>query len=151
MMYSAIYKISRIFKEKIIFNLIKFFVKHELINLLCILILLNLKKIKEIEPKEKIKNRILVLSKSAGLDDLINSQRRYNKNILYLNFDRSFIKRIFETIYEINERKNLKKVLKKNDKKLYEKYFNFLTKFLIKFNKIYKFDSFIGFNFNYFE
>ena len=85
--------------------MIKFFVNHQLINLLCLLMILNLKKIKEVLPKKKIKYKVIVLSKSAGIDDLICSQQMYNKDTLYLNLSRSFFIQIYMTIFDIKEKK----------------------------------------------
>ena len=60
-------------------KLIPFLVKHEAFNLLSILIILNLSKIKKILPKKKNKYRVIVLNKSGGNDDLIESQKKYLK------------------------------------------------------------------------
>ena len=75
-----------------------------MMNLLCFLIILNLKKIKEISPRDKIKYKVLVLNKSGGIDDLISSQKQNNKNILYLNFNRSILKRIYEQIFYLGKK-----------------------------------------------
>ena len=53
--FKNFYKFLIILKEKITNNLIQFFTKYEMMNLLCFLIILNLKKIKEISPRDKIK------------------------------------------------------------------------------------------------
>ena len=145
--FKNFYKFLIILKEKIINNLIPFFTKYEMMNLLCFLIILNLKKIKEISPRDKIKYRVLVLNKSGGVDDLISSQKQNNKNILYLNFNRSILKRIYEQIFYLGK----KKYLNKKEKEFLEiKYYKFLIKFLPYLKKKYAFNAFIGFNFNYF-
>ena len=73
------------FRKKLNKILISFFIKNNYINLLCYLFILNFKKIKQIEPKNKIKFKVIVLAKSGGIEDIICSQRKYNKNIKYLN------------------------------------------------------------------
>lgn len=126
--------------------MIKFFVNHQLINLLCLLMILNLKKIKEVLPKKKIKYKVIVLSKSAGIDDLICSQQMYNKDTLYLNLSRSFFIQIYMTIFDIKEKKKNNFKLK-GPKKLEKKYIDFLIKFLNLLKTKYQFNAFIGFNF----
>ncbi len=110
--------------------LIPFFVKNEMFNLLSWLFILNLTKIKKILPAKKIKNKALVLYRTGGIDDLIQSQKKYNKNILYLACPREFFKHIFLTIFEkenlkfadfkySNDNKMFKKIKKKNIKFFY--------------------------------
>ena len=143
----SFYKFLITLNEKIINKLIPFFVKHKMMNLLCILVILNLKKMKEIGPQNKVKYKVFVLSKSGGVEDLICSQKKNNKNILYINFNRSIIKRIYEQIYNDGKENYLNK---KNKEILKRKYFNFLIEFLYYLKKKYPFHAFIGFNFNYF-
>ena len=52
-----------------------------MLNILSLLLILNLSKIKKISPKNGSKYRVLVLSKSAGIDDLIESQKKYNNDV----------------------------------------------------------------------
>ncbi len=131
--------------------LIPFLVKFEMLNLLSLLLIFNLSKIKKIPPKKSVKYRILVLSKSAGIDDLIESQKKYNNNILYLEFPRYFLQIIYETIlgkyHTLSDEKYYSK--SKDVENLKEKYRNFLIIFFKIFIKKYSFNSFIGFNFIY--
>ena len=120
-----------------------------MILLLCLLVKFNLKRIKGIEPKNSKKFKVIVLSKSGGIDDLICSQQKYNKNIEYFNLNRFLVMQIYMAIFDITNEKNSKMYFLKEPKVLKEKYFNFLIKFLNKFYKKYKFNAFIGFNFNY--
>ena len=71
--------------------LIPFLVKHEMFNSLSLLLILNLRKIKEILPKNKSRYKAIVLYRSGGVDDLIESQKKYNPDILYLNCPRVFL------------------------------------------------------------
>ena len=146
----AIYKLLSKFTNVINFLLIPFFVKQEMFNLLCFLFSLNLRKIKKINPKKKPKHVAIVLYKSGGIDDLIESQKDYNDNILYLSCPRIFFKYIFFTIFnnkthnlsDLNYASNKKKV-----KYLKKKYKNFLIKFLTILKKKYKIKVFISFSF----
>ena len=88
-----IHKLISKIRKKVNKILITFFVRRNFINLLCSLFIFNFKKIEEIEPTKKIKHRVIVLAKSGGLDDLICSQRKYNKNIMYVNGSRLFIRK----------------------------------------------------------
>jgi len=130
--------------------LIPFLVKHEMFNLLSLLLILNLKKIKEILPKNKKKYRAIVLYKSGGIDDLISSQKKYNYNILYLSCPRIFFKYIFFTfldnhnLHDLNYNSNKNEIIN-----LKIKYKKFLIRFLKIFKKKYIFKVVIGFNYKY--
>ena len=89
------------------------------------LFLLNLKD--KINFTKKIKFRVIVLSKSGGLDDIIESQKKYNKNILYLNCSRAFIITIFNTIFG-NQASNNIKFFSNQLKKQREEYENFFSR-----------------------
>jgi len=132
--------------------LIPFLVKQQMYNLLCLLLILNLNKIKKIMPKNRTKFKAIVLTKSAGIEDLIESQKKFNNNILYLNCPRAFFKHIFSTIFEnkmhvLNDYKYSSKIKEIENLKI--KYRNFLISLLKILKKKYSFDIFIGFNFNY--
>ena len=137
-------------RKKINKVLIYLFVKNNLVNLLSLLFIINLKKIDKISPKNKIKYKVIVLVKTGGLDDLICSQKKYNKNILFLNGSRAFIKQIFYTIFNIRREEELKKLSIKEIETLKKVYKDFLIKFLKILKKKYKFNALIGFNFEYF-
>ena len=122
-----------------------------MLNILSLLLILNLSKIKKISPKNGSKYRVLVLSKSAGIDDLIESQKKYNNDVLYLEFPRYFLAIIFKTIFDkysliSDEKYHLEN---ENVEHLKIKYRNFLIKFIRVFKNKYTFKSFIGFNFLY--
>lgn len=131
--------------------LIPFLVKFKMFNLLSYLLIFNLSKIKKILPPKKTKYRVLVLSKSGGIDDLIVSQKKYNKNILYLECPRFFFIYIFETIFKNHPEITDDKYFSNNREvnKLKVEYKNFLVSFLTAFKKKYYFQKFIGFNFIY--
>lgn len=129
--------------------LIPILVKYEMINLLCWLLMFSLKKINIISPKEESKHRVIVLNKGGGTDDLIQSQKKYNKNITYLQSYRSFFKNIYYSIFDIKD-KRIVGFYPKESKILKEQYLNFLTKFLKVLKKKHKISAFIGFSFAYF-
>lgn len=113
--------------------LIPFLVKYEMYNLLSLLFILNLNKIKKILPKSKSKYKAIVLSKSGGVEDLIESQKKNNENILYLSCPRPFFKHIFLTIFkntisDLSDHRYSSK--NKEIKNLKIKYKNFLIYFL---------------------
>ena len=139
---------TRIYINKL---LIPFLVKFKMFNLLSYLLIFNLSKIKKILPPQKIKYKVLVLSKSAGIDDVIESQKKYNKNILYLECPRIFFIYIFETIFKNHPEITDEKYFSNNPKvkKLKLEYKDFLVSFLKIFKKKYNFQKFIGFNFIY--
>ena len=108
-----IYNILSKIKEKINKILITFFVNNEMHKFLCFLLIVNLRKIKQIKPQNHTKFKAIVLSKSGGLEDLIYSQKKYNKNILYLNCPRYFFADIFLAIAFGLGQKNIKNYIKK--------------------------------------
>ena len=114
---------------RIINLLIPILVRYELINLLSLLLSLNVKKIGQIYPSKDIKYKVLILSKSGGNEDLISSQKKYNKHILYYSLPRSFITKIYNTKLENNL---------ENFEKFKIDYRNFLISFLKVLKKIIK-------------
>ena len=139
------------FKIKIIKILIPFLVKYNGLNLLSLLFILSLSKIRSISPKKKIKFKIIILSKSGGIDDIIESQKNYNNNFLYLSCPRIFIKSIFNTIFDDGEYHSSKKFYTKQRKTKRDKYKIFLINFLKVLKKKYNVNAFIGFNFEFKE
>lgn len=133
--------------------LIKFFVKYEFFNLLSYLFILNLTKLKKILPNKNFKYKAIVLYRTGGIDDLFQSQKKYNKNILYLSFPRFFFKQIMMCIYK---KKNFDfndfKYSYDNDKLSVsnkKKYKDFLVTFLKVLKKKYNFNILISFSFLY--
>tara|TARA_A100000164_G_scaffold365943_1_gene386132 strand:- start:1851 stop:3203 length:1353 start_codon:yes stop_codon:yes gene_type:complete len=129
-------------------------VKNEMFNLLCFLLILNLKKIKKIKPKKRIKYKAIVLYKSGGFDDLVESQKMSNNDILYLICPRIFFKYIFFSIFE-NKSHNLSDLnYLSNEKKiinLKKKYKNFLVNLLKILKKKYRIKLIISFGFYFAE
>ena len=138
-------------KIKIIKIFIPYLVKYRAFNLLCLLFIFSLSKIKSILPKNKIKSKIIILSKSGGIDDVIQSQKKYNKDFLYLVCPRIFLITIFNTIFDEQEYNNTKKFYSKRGSLKRKIYKNFLTKFLKVLKEKYNIHSFIGFNFEFKE
>jgi len=128
--------------------LIPYLIKFRAYKLLSILLIINLSKIKKISPKQKVKYKVIVLNKSGGTDDLIESQKRYNNNFLYLSCPRDIFNSICETMlgkgYDNDKEFFSKKFIKKR-----KKYQNFLIILLKELKKNYNFKAFITFNFNY--
>ena len=93
--------------------LIPYLVNYNALNLLSLLFIFSLSKIKPILPSKKIKFKIIVLSKSGGIDDIIESQKKYNKSALYLACPRIFLVTIFNTIFDDHEYSNTKKFYSK--------------------------------------
>ena len=135
-------------KKKITLLLIPYLVRYKAYDLLSILFILNLSKIKLISPKKKIKFRVIVLSKSGGMDDIIESQKKYNDNFLYLACPRVFIKTIFDSIFS-KEASNNFKFFSGQLKIKRDEYEIFLLKFLKSLKKKYNFNAFIGFNYEF--
>ena len=148
-----LYKIKFSILSKTNKLLIPFFVKNEMFYLLSFLLILNLTKIKKILPKNNSKYKVIVLSKTGGIDDLTVGQKNINRNILYFDCPRAFFKQIYEAIFE-NKYEDLIKNTDFNHnneiRRLEKKYKNFLVTFIKKFKKNYFFNAFIGFNYNYY-
>tara|TARA_B100001057_G_scaffold242625_1_gene242949 strand:- start:6528 stop:7868 length:1341 start_codon:yes stop_codon:yes gene_type:complete len=137
------------FKIKIIKILIPYLVKYNALHLISLLFILSLSKIKSILPKKKINLRVVVLSKSGGMNDIIESQKRFNENYLFLACPRIFFITIFRTIFDQQEYNNAEKFFSKKRKVKREEYKRFLVKFLEILNTKYKINAFIGFNFEF--
>jgi hypothetical protein len=135
-------------KKKITLALIPYLVRYKAYNLLSLLFVLNLSKIKSILPKKKTKFKVIVLSKSGGLDDIIESQKKYNNSFLYLACPRIFIKTIFNTIFG-NQASNNLKFFSNQLKIKRDEYENFLVDFLKILKKKYNISAFIGFNYEF--
>ena len=133
--------------------LIKFFVNYKFFNLLSYLFILNLSKIKEILPNKNFKHKAIVLYRTTGIDDLLQSQKKYNKNILYLACPRDFFKQIMKCIYrkenfafdDFKHSYDNNKLNISNKKK----YKDFLFTFLQVLKKKYNFNILISFSFLY--
>ena len=136
--------------KKVNILLIPILVKYELFNLLSLVLIYNLKTINKVKPNNKIKFKVIVLSKSGGLDDLIYSQSKYNENILYLQSFRSFFKHIYFTKLKSINKVNIKDCSIEEIEIFKERYLKFLIKFLKILKNKYKIDAFIGFNYIYY-
>lgn len=152
--YLNIYNLFRTIKskidKKINIILIPLLVKYGMVNMLCLLLIFNLKKINKIKPKQKTKYKVIVLSKSGGTDDLICSQIKYNKDIEYLQSYRSFFKNIYYSISNTKNIEDIKNFSAEKTKTYKKEYLNFLIKFLKILKQKYKINAFIGFNYIYF-
>lgn len=129
--------------------LIPYLVKYKAYNLLSIFFILSLSKIKSILPRKETKFKIIILTKSGGVDDIIESQKKYNNNILYLACPRIFFITIFRTIFDQQEYNNAEKFFSKKRKIKRDQYKKFLIKFIKILKKKYEFHAFIGFNFEF--
>ena len=138
-------------KIKIVKILIPYLVKYNALNLLSFLFILNLSKIKSILPKKKVKFKIIILSKSGGIDDVVQSQKKNNDDCLYLACPRIFLITVFNTIFDNQEYHNSKKFYSKQGKIKRDNYKSFLVEFLKILKKRYDIHAFIGFNFEFKE
>jgi len=141
-------KIISNLKKKIILKLIPYLVRYKAFNLLSLLFILNLTKMKSILPKKKGKFKVIILSKSGGMDDIIESQKRYNNNFLYLACPRIFIKSIFDSVFG-NQASNNSKFFSNQLEKKRDEYKNFLIEFLEVLKKRYDIKAFVGFSFEF--
>ena len=135
-------------KIEIVKFLIPFIIKCNALNLLSLLFILHLSKLRKISPKKKSKYKVIVLSKSGGIDDLIESQKKYNHNFTYLSCSREFFRIIYSTFMktkDLDEKKFFSKIFIEKRKK----YLTFLISFLKTLKKNYNFNGMIVFNFNY--
>jgi hypothetical protein len=136
------------FKKKTIIMLIPLLVRYRAFKLLSILFILSLTKIKSILPKKKAKFKVIILSKSGGVDDIIESQKKYNNSFLYMACPRIFIKTIFNTIFGKQASNNSKFFSNQYNVKR-DDYKNFLVEFLKILKKKYNISAFVGFSFEF--
>ena len=138
-------------KIKIFSFLIPYLVKFKAFNFLSLLFILSLSELKQISLSPKKKFKIIILSKSAGIDDVIESIKKKDDNILYLACPRIFFKTIFHTIFDNQEYDDTKKFFSKKLKSKRNYYKNFLIDFLKVLRKKYSINAFVGFNFEFME
>ena len=111
----------------------------------------NIKKLKKIYKKSPTKKniKVLVFPKSGGLEDLITSQKNYNKGIQYFTMPRSLTRKIFR--YFLGENLNDYKYLSSdkviNQRKLL--YIKFLIELLKIFKNKFNLNAIISFNLFY--
>ena len=121
-------------------------------HIICYFILnLNIRKLKKIyKSSPDNKNiKVLVFPKSGGLDDLISSQKNYNKRIQYFTMPRYLTKKIFKFFLgeNLNDYKYLSDDKSINKRKLL--YRNFLVELLKIFKRKFKLNAIISFNLFY--
>lgn len=120
--------------------------------IVCYFILnLNIRKLKKIYKKSPDnKNiKVLVFPKSGGLEDLISSQKNYNKRIQYFIMPRYLTRKIFQYFLgeNLNDYKYLSDDESINQRKLL--YRNFLVELLKIFKHKFKLNAIISFNLFY--
>ncbi len=146
-MFTKISKIINIFS----IYLIRASLRLKSDSLTCFILLINLKKMKKIKTHINRK-KIIVLSKSGGIDDLNSaySSIAYN-DIAFYELPRNLIKEIFIYFIKDSEYRDYY-TLDYDDKiKLRKKeYKNFLHKVFKKLDYFWKFDACISFNLFYF-
>jgi len=134
------------------YYVIPFFLYFKLYFITYLLLRVNMRPIKNLPiSKSNIKFKVVVLSKSGGLEDIIASQKNYNKNIKYHHLSRAFFKAMFEYFIKDHASVHDYKYLNKSQfirtgKKNYRKALINIIKIL---RDNYKIDAFIGFNFCY--
>ena len=141
-----------VFLYKLSSKLIIFLLSMNAIFLCSLVIRFNLRKIKKIFCNSKEK-RVIVLSKSGGIDDLLASFKKEDiaNKIEFFTLPRNLIKSIFFKFLNISSYKDYNTL--QNDPKILAKrnnYKNTLKKIFIYLNKYWKFDGIIGFNLFYF-
>ena len=128
--------------------LLKIFVNFNLSYLCSLVLLINLRRVKKIY-SQKVNKRIIILTKSGGLEDILSVYKNPDKNndIAYYILPRSLIKIIFhkflinEIYQDYSTNDSSEKVT--NKKKAYK---SFIKKTFSKLNKFWKFNAIIGFN-----
>ena len=128
--------------------LLKIFVKLNLSYLSALILLINLRRVKNIH-SQKIDKKIIILPKSGGPEDILSAYRKSDKNnnIGYYNLPRELIKTIFinflknekfEYYLTIDFNENIKR--KKKNYKL------FIKKTFLRLDNFWKYNAVIGFN-----
>lgn len=133
----------------LLFFLLKYSCKLNLITLPAYLIVISLRKIKKIR-YGKIKKRLLVLHKSVGINDLEAAFDNKKSNIELLVINRKILKIFYEcfvsndNLTDYNYYTEKKEILDGQ-----KKYNEYLKKILTKLIKITNFNGFINFNIFY--
>ena len=125
-------------------------------NLCAFIILLNIRKFKQIQYKERIKKKVIFFPKSGGNEDLVESFRNKKSNIEFYLLPRFFLKKIFNYHYKVNDRNinyvdYFTKPRNNFEKKRKKLYVNFLTSVFQKIDNFFKFDAIISFNIFYYS
>ena len=148
------HKLIYIFRYKISSYLIIFFLKLNAHNLCALVLWLNIRKLRKlsIDSKKIIPKKILILPKSGGNEDLIETftnKKNYHLNFFW--FPRKFLKVIHKYYFKDNIIKDYFTKYKSpnliNKKKLYV---NSLIKIFQALNNFLKFDAIISFNIFYY-
>ena len=128
--------------------LLKIFANFNLSYLCSIVLFINLRRVKKIY-SQKVNKRIIILTKSGGLEDILSVYKNPDKNndIAYYILPRSLIKIIFhkflknENYQDYSNNDSSEKVT--NKKKAYK---SFIKKTFSKINKFWKYKAIIRFN-----
>lgn len=132
-------------------NLVKVFLRLNFDFLITLIIFLNLRKMKKIKFYSK-KKKIIVLSKSGGIEDL-NSAYSLNRDneIVFYELPRILIKEIFAYFMKDSEYRDYYTIDYDEKVKIRKKeYKDFIYKIFQKLNSFWKFDACISFNLFYF-
>ena len=134
------------FLYSILYFLIRYSCKFNLITLPAYFIFFSLRKIKKIK-YGKINKRYLVLHKSVGIDDLTTAFQSKESNIEFLIIKRKIIKILYSCFIK-NDHRSDYNYFTKNTDILYgqKKYNEYLFKLFSKLHKIIHFNGFINFN-----
>ena len=124
------------------------FVKLNLSFFTALILFINLRKVKKIYTRKVLK-KIIILSKSGGLEDIISAYSQYEKynKFGYYTMPRILIKKIFIEFLKNENYKDFVTIdFNENVKKKKIKYKIFLKKVFFNLNKFWCFDAVIGFN-----
>jgi len=147
-------KIIFTFQQSISIQLMILALRLKSYSLCALIVLLNIRKIKNIRVNYKSKNlkKVLVFPKSGGNEDLLESFKdNKNNNMIFFCLPRRFLKAVHLYCFKNSQIKDyftkIKGCEEVNKKKIYVKS---LTKIFSSLNKFLKFDCFISFNIFYY-
>jgi len=138
-------------KKKISTFLIKILVKFKSDILISLILLINLRKMKKIKTTE-IKKKVIVLSKSGGVEDINIAYLNSNNNkTAFYELSRGLIKEIFKYFIKDAKYKDYYTIDYNDEVKSRKKeYREFIYKILKNLNFFWKFDACISFNLFYY-
>ena len=121
-------------------------------KLFAIILFFNIKRLKNIECKNKDIKKILVFSKSGGIEDIKQALNSKKNNIQVFFIPRSFLKKVHSYFFKSIEKKDYFTKLNNNDE-IFKKnsFVDFLTHSFKYLDKIFKINAFVSFNLFYYS
>lgn len=139
-------------KKKISKYLIKIFIRFKSDIIISLILLFNLRKMKKIKTSNN-KKKVIVLSKSGGIEDLNIAylHNNNNNNVTFYELSRGLIKEIFKYYIKDGKYKDYYTIDYSNEiKSRKDNYKEFIYKVLRNLNFFWKFDACISFNLFYY-